>query len=91
MNGDDVSRAPWTDAEVASLNAYQSDPRNHPFTCGGDRKDARHADGEGVLVATGLGWVCPFCGYRQGWAHRRMADGSWRLAVDFPWLRRGDP
>lgn len=34
-------------------------------TEGGDR---------GILIATEEGWVCPYCGYRQDWAHAAMAE-----------------
>jgi len=62
-------RPPWTPEQVEALNAAQRDPSRHPYTCGNNRTDARHTDGEGVLVATPDGWVCPFCDYRQPWCH----------------------
>jgi len=66
-------RAPFTEAQVEALNRWQKNPEVHPFTCGsGHRKDARHLDGEGILVATKAGWICPFCDYRQNWAHDFM-------------------
>jgi hypothetical protein len=71
--------APFTLAQVKSLNAYQQSGYIHPFTCGsGRRKDAAHFDGEGVLLATADGWVCLFCDYTQDWAHAWMADWRWR-------------
>ena len=64
---------PWTDEQVAALNRFQQSGEFHPFTCGsGNRTDEKHLDGEGVLVATRNGWVCPWCDYRQGWAHDFM-------------------
>lgn len=69
-----MSRAPWTPEQVAALNARQRDGSYHPFTCGGNRTDANHLDGEGVLVATPDGWVCPYCDYRQNWAHAEMLE-----------------
>lgn len=55
--------------EVQSLNEYQHSGAFHPFTCGsGHRCDPQHLDGEGLLVATVDGWICPFCDYRQDWA-----------------------
>lgn len=60
--------------QVAELNAYQKRGDVHPFTCGsGNRTDEKHLDGEGVLVATESGWMCPYCDYKQGWAHDFMA------------------
>ena len=66
--------APFTLEQVEWLNAYQKNAHVHPFTCGGDRKDAAHLDGEGVLVATEAGWICLYCAYKQSWAHLYMAD-----------------
>jgi hypothetical protein len=63
--------APFTDDQVASLNACQAEVSWHPFTCGTDECRA-------VLKAEPDGWRCPRCGYRQGWAHGFMADWSWR-------------
>lgn len=53
------------DEQIEALNRYQRSDNVHPYTCGGNRTDANHLDGEGVLVATSDGWVCPFCDYRQ--------------------------
>lgn len=65
-----TTKAPWTQAEVDALNARQDDFRFHPYTCGsGHRTDEKHLDGEGRLVATVNGWMCPYCDYRQDWAH----------------------
>jgi hypothetical protein len=54
-----------TNEEIEKLNAYQKNPRVHPMTCGNNRTDEKHLDGEGVLVATENGWICPYCDYRQ--------------------------
>jgi hypothetical protein len=72
--------APWDDATVASLNRWQAAGYVHPFTCRNDRSDAAHRayaafhhQGDfGILIATRIGWVCPACGYHQGWAHAHM-------------------
>lgn len=61
----------------------------HPFTCPnrgdgieyddngvGDYSAATHGTeggDRGLLLATPGGWVCPSCGYTQGWAHGFMA------------------
>ncbi len=76
-------KAPFTPEQVANLNAYQAARRFHPFTCGGDRKDADHVAYQaqhprqdfGQLVATQQGWECPVpgCTYTQDWAHGFMA------------------
>lgn len=72
-----MRRVPWTEAEVAALNASQRDNRRHPYTCGsGRRTDANHLDGEGVLVATVNGWMCPWCDYRQDWVHSPEGSGN---------------
>lgn len=52
--------------DVQKLNCYQHSGAAHPFTCGsGNRTDVTHVDGEGVLLATAQGWMCPFCDYQQ--------------------------
>lgn len=71
--------APWTQDQINSLNAYQLSGVCHPYTCGGgSRKDDRHLDGEGVLIATPDGWMCPYCDYRQEFAMTTAADWSWK-------------
>jgi hypothetical protein len=63
------AHAPWTAAQVASLNGYQQAGHVHPFTS---------AAGV-VLVATPAGWVDREGGpVVQTWAHAFMADESWR-------------
>jgi hypothetical protein len=74
MSEDDrLSHAPWTDAEVASLNDYQACPFVHPYT------GTRGADGEQVdLIATPDGWIERIGGpVVQTWAQRSTADRSW--------------
>jgi hypothetical protein len=64
--------APWTDDQVASLNAYQEAGFVHPFTYG---DGADQVD----LIATTSGWVAKEGGpVVQTWAHMFMADWSWR-------------
>lgn len=55
-----------TQAQIDAFNRLQHSGRFHPLTCG-NRKNIRetHADGEGVLIATEDGLVCPYCDYRQ--------------------------
>jgi hypothetical protein len=69
-----VIKAPFTREQVNALNSWQQ--RFHPFTCGGNRKDEKHLDGQGILVATPDGWVCPYCDYKQDWAHDFMMRES---------------
>jgi hypothetical protein len=69
----DKITAPWTEEQVKALNTYQQHRIMHPFTCGGDNRNLKtHPDGEGILVATKDGWICPFCDYTQDWAHDFM-------------------
>jgi hypothetical protein len=67
----EISRAPWSDDEVESLNAYQAAGVMHPFTCG---NDSAHLP----LRATADGWSCSCCEYEQTWAHGFMTDWRWR-------------
>jgi hypothetical protein len=65
--------APWTNDEVASLNAYQSSMDYHPFT-GRDESGKKV-----VLIATPSGWVTsPGGPIVQDWAHGWMANWSWK-------------
>lgn len=80
----------FTADEVRSLNEYQISGEFHPFTCGGDRTDVNHLDGQGILVATEDGWECPFCEYKQDWAHDWMKDWSWESRKFTDILRLGD-
>ena len=80
----DLIEAPWTPEQVDALNFFQRDGLMHPFTCG-NRGDAPHPQNEqNALVATETGWTCPHCDYKQGWAHRFMADRAtteYRIAL----------
>jgi hypothetical protein len=61
--------APWTDAEVANLNYWQTCGYVHPFTC------PNNHPGDRDLVAHRDGWHCPNCVYTQSWAHEMMLEG----------------
>lgn len=64
--------APWNDDQVASLNAYQESGVFHPFTCGSGEEQVD-------LTATHDGWIARKSGpVVQTWAHKWMADWSWR-------------
>lgn len=55
--------APWTDAEVNTLNQWQALAWVHPFKCRWPhRRDSK-------LVAMNDGWHCPRCKFVQLWAH----------------------
>lgn len=71
--------AKFTEEEIKSFNEYQLSGIFHPFTCGSERRtDKDHLDGEGLLVLDEGGLECPYCEYRQDWAHGFMLDDSWR-------------
>lgn len=83
--------APWTPEQVAALNAWQTNDRLHPFTCGNDRMDAAHVAYQrenggdfGQLFATTDGWICPVCDYRQDWAYAGMARPFQHPEPDLP-------
>src|SRR5260221_67572 len=70
-----MMKPPWKQKQIDALNAYQMSGMFHPFTCGsGNRTDEKHLDGQGILEATADGWICPFCDYKQDWAHEFMAQ-----------------
>lgn len=62
-------KAPFSSAQVKSLNAWQKLGYVHEFTCG---VSSSHPP----LVATKKGWHCARfdCTYTQDWAHDFMAD-----------------
>ena len=78
----------FTPAQVLKLWQHQFGPwrepfdtntdlpsRVHRYTCG---KRANHpvmAGDKAVLVPTVNGWICPFCDYKQDWAHG-VNDGT---------------
>ncbi|WP_037606533.1 hypothetical protein [Streptacidiphilus rugosus] len=66
---DDRIRAPWDEADVAALNAFQRSGRGHPFTCGAPHRLHQ------TLIAEPDGWHCPddSCDFRQEWAYAAMA------------------
>lgn len=55
-------RAPWTPAQIDTLNDWQHSGRVHPYTCG---NDSSHPP----LVAIASGWFCLGCDYTQDWTH----------------------
>ena len=72
----------FTEQQVLDLWQYQFGPwgdvfdseadlplRMHPYTCPNRHDHPMMAGDNGVLVPTVRGWICPFCDYKQGWAH----------------------
>lgn len=57
--------------DVVKLGKRQMDGKYHPYTCA-NRGDGKHGSAYGdlgALIPTVNGWICPFCDYKQGWAH----------------------
>lgn len=83
-----IIRAPWTQKQVDDLNQMQQSGTVHPYTCGGERTDKDHIDGQGILVATVNGWVCPYCDYKQNWSvdpcHVNAERGLEHMTPDIP-------
>lgn len=61
---DETIHAPWTQEQVAKLNAFQNLGYVHEYTCPVDHPGINVS----VLWATTAGWVCPACSYTQDWA-----------------------
>lgn len=68
--------APFTDDQVASLNAYQADSRMHEFTCNKSTCPVR------LLTADTQGWKCSGCFYTQRWAYDWMGNWEWKNMLD---------
>ncbi len=71
-------QVPFSTQQVEDLNTFQKNGRFHPFTCcsaypAEDGCERSAHTGEGLLVATEGGWVCPCGKYTQNWAHEFMA------------------
>lgn len=71
--------APFTKEQVVALNQYQGGPF-HAFTC----RDRGDHIGEGELVATTRGWICPQCRYEQDWAWGFMVREGARYEANAP-------
>jgi hypothetical protein len=67
----DRRAAPFTLAEVATLNEFQNSDVWEAVTCPNPECGRE-------LVATEAGWTCPACSFTQNWAFAWMTDGSWR-------------
>jgi hypothetical protein len=73
-------QTPWTEDQVASLNAYQAAGVMHPFT--GERGPKGE---ETILIATPEGWVERVGGpVVQTWAHAWMVNWGWKKTVSDP-------
>jgi len=75
----DIIKAPFTDDQIASLNAYQKSLHVHPYTCGNDHMGVHFTVDDRILIADLFGWHCPKCSYLQDWAHVFSADWSWKI------------
>jgi hypothetical protein len=71
-------KAPFTDAQVEKLKEYQASGKFHPFTCcsSGTEKNCHRINGkgEGLLIPSNKGWVCPCGEITQNWCHSFMCE-----------------
>ncbi len=67
-------RAPFTVDEVMALLEYQTDDKDHPYTCPNKDKDHNVGEGGGILMPSVRGWICLFCDYTQNLAHNVKAE-----------------
>lgn len=72
-------RAPFSLAQIFSINEFQQSGRFRPFECA--YRDA-HPGRTSTLVAYRFGMACPSCTYEQEWVYPLMADWSWRKTQD---------
>lgn len=68
---DALTQAPWSEGEVAALNAWNTSGLYHPMTCG----NTGHSTHQTLFAETD-GWHCPDpdCSYTQNWALAFMLD-----------------
>ncbi len=68
-----IEKTIWTEEVVNKLNEQQKNPNLHPYTCSDAGKHGKcertNGTGNGALIATKQGWVCPCGEYKQDWAH----------------------
>lgn len=82
-SGSQIIKAPWTPEQVERIEYWQNNGSLfHALTCGGNRTDANHLDGEGVLVVTAEGLKCPYCDYTQDWVPEPVVRLNLKLAVE---------
>jgi len=84
MSRDTKVLAPFTDDQVASLNAHQESGHLPPYTCEAPFCHDRDVIGESFPLAAdrdGLHCIGGFgCTYTLTWAYSRTTDWSWRAA-----------
>jgi hypothetical protein len=81
---------PWTEQDVANINAFQTSGAMQPLTCG--CRDDEHPDR--VLVARPDGLHCPNgrCAWVQtAGVQRALTDGSLLQSIKEYWRRMGRP
>lgn len=67
--------APFNALQVLNLKAWQKLNIFHEFTCcSHDGCNRLEQQGQGVLIPSEKGWVCPCGKYEQNWAHDFMAN-----------------
>lgn len=65
--------ARFTPEQVKILNEWQDHGGMHPFTCCSyDGCERMKQPGEGALIATEEGWVCPCGKWKQDWCYAFM-------------------
>lgn len=69
-------RAPFTDDQVASINAYQRSDTPRPYSC-----RARPGPRHGLLIATADRFGCPDCDYTRQGCYVWLGDWAWRNAT----------
>jgi hypothetical protein len=78
----DKITAPFTPDQVQQLAAWQARDDVHEYTCV-HRDEVSHR-GDGALVPTVRGWICPFCDYTQDWSHAPLETSVlvWRVETN---------
>ena len=69
--------APFAADQVAKLNEFQELGFIHPFTCCskiGQHCERINGSGNGTLIATAKGWICPCGHFTQDWAYDFMIE-----------------
>jgi hypothetical protein len=83
-------KAPFTDQQVARMNAYQEMGIYHPYTC--PRRDPEthkvYYGDLGTLFATRMGWICRDCPYVQETVHDYILEDDFHHTMHHEYNER---
>ena len=67
-----MMKAPFTEKQTEALEEFQKNGIFHPYKCMSNESDVeceKSIGGEGILIVTSDGMICPCGRYKQDWAN----------------------